>query len=150
MLTAETAIDRLERAGETLMALPARGCFPAAFPTASLSHLIPRESELPRVPRPSARDVSRMDEAYGWVRLLPSATRLDVQRRRIVLMRSLVWPDSERPDPHVWSWRRLADRLGPDHHTVQRRHAAAIASICAAVNRMSPPCRATLARIQRF
>ena len=68
-----------------------------------------------------------MDEALGWVALIP---RERTVLRRIVGARSLVSPVTER---HLFSWRRLGGVVGADHKAVQRWHAQAIEIIVAAL-----------------
>ena len=81
-----------------------------------------------RPPIPSAARISRMDEALGWITLIP------VERyvlRRIVGARSLVHPITDR---HLYPWRRLAAAIGADHKAVQRWHAQGIELIVGRLN----------------
>jgi hypothetical protein len=80
-----------------------------------------------RPPIPSAARISRMDEALGWIPLIP---RDRYVLRRIVGARCLVSPITER---HLYSWRRIGDLLGADHKAVQRWHAQAIDMLVAAI-----------------
>jgi hypothetical protein len=68
-----------------------------------------------------------MDEALGWITLIPSE-RLVI--RRIVGARSLVSPITER---HLYSWRRLGQAVGADHKAVQRWHGQGIDMLVAAL-----------------
>jgi hypothetical protein len=123
---------RLEEAGATLLALPGTG-----FSTRlRLSHLdivqrdgeaYGRESGRLRAPTPSAGRITRMDEALGWITLIP---RERYVIRRIVGARSLVSPITER---HLYSWRRLGAAVGADHKAVQRWHGQGIDMLVAAV-----------------
>ena len=154
-VTAEYVLYRLDRAGETLMALPSRGCFPSGYRSAMPDYLqLPDEdaesshrlnpllsatnTDRPRPPVPGRQDVTEMDQVYlEWLPLLPSATEVERQTRRIVQLRTLVWPGSERKDPHVWSWRALGEMFGIDGKTVSARHALAVDRLVSRVNRPS-------------
>jgi hypothetical protein len=125
-------IYRLEEAGATLLALPASGYSPRL----RLAHLdvvhtaadaYGWEAGRIRPLTPSAERISRMDEALGWIILIPKARYV---LRRIVGARSLVSPVTER---HLFSWRRLGSVLGADHKAVQRWHAQGIDMIVAAI-----------------
>jgi hypothetical protein len=76
---------------------------------------------------PDSSRVSRMDEAYGWIALIPADRYV---LRRIVGARSLVHPLTER---HLYPWRRLGTALGADHKAVQRWHTQGIALIAEAL-----------------
>jgi hypothetical protein len=78
---------------------------------------------------PTSERVTRMDEALGWIPLIP---RDRYVRRRIAGARSLVSPLTER---HLFSWRRLGTLLGADHKAIQRWHAEGIGRIVAFRNR---------------
>jgi Domain of unknown function (DUF6362) len=82
-----------------------------------------------RPPIPSAEKITRMDEAMGWISIIPLDRYV---LRRIVGARSLVHPLTER---HLFPWRRLAAALGADHKAVQRWHAQGIELIVAGLNR---------------
>ena len=123
---------RLEEAGATLLALPSTGYSTRL----KVSHLdVVREvceaaadsGGRIRPPVPSAARITRMDEALGWIALIP---RERTVLRRIVGARSLVSPATER---HLFSWRRLGGVVGADHKAVQRWHAQAIEMIMAAL-----------------
>ncbi len=125
-------IARLEEAGATLLALPSSGYSTRL----KVSHLdvmqevceAAGDAEGPiRPPVPSASRITRMDEALGWIVLIP---RDRTVLRRIVGARSLVSPVTER---HLFSWRRLGGVMGADHKAVQRWHAQGIAMLVAAV-----------------
>jgi len=88
----------------------------------------------PAAPGPQA--ITRMDEAFLWVGMIPANKRL---LRRVVLMRALVHPITER---HRWSWRRIGRALGCSHEAVRGWHAQGIDIIVAALrgqNIQSPP-----------
>lgn len=125
-IDAETVIYRLEEAGRTLLALPSANCLPAglkacwpAFPQAAMEAYGYGTVEI-RPPVPDARQITRMDEAYQWVALLPTDW---VNRRRTLLMRSLVSP---RTDRHLWSYRTIGLALGVSHEITRRWHRTSI------------------------
>jgi hypothetical protein len=132
---ADYVIYRLEEAGQTLLALPSSGW---------TTHL--RESRIDvvrsaiegygwersdgplRPAVPGADRIDRMDEALGWIPLIP---RDRYVLRRIVGAGSLVSPVTER---HLFTWRRLGALLGADHKAIQRWHGQGILLIVAALN----------------
>ena len=71
-----------------------------------------------RLPTPSARDVTLMDEALDWIRLIPNGTS-----RRLVSLRSQFHPITERVRH---SWRACAKVMGIDHKTAESWHRRAI------------------------
>jgi hypothetical protein len=131
-LDAAAVIARLEEAGMTLLALPSRGPS-TALRQSRLDVMASAEaygwsSATLRPPVPSAARISRMDEAWQWLTLIPPDR---VVLRRIAGARALVHPITER---HVYSWRKLAALVGADHKAMQRWHAQAIALIVAGLN----------------
>ena len=125
----EWLIGRLEEAGATLLALPHQGMGPRL-----------RQVRWPESPGeigdsggtsggrlrpaiPGAAEISRMDEAFGWIGLIPPER---IVLRRIVHARSLVSPCTGR---HLYSWRKLGVLLGADHKAVCRWHQQGIAAI---------------------
>lgn len=136
---AEYVIYRLEEAGRTLLALP-QGGYSTRMRTTTIDMVRSAlegygwanargEQTRLRPAVPDAARITRMDEAMGWIPLIP------VDRyvlRRIVGARSLVSPVTER---HLFAWRRLGMLLGADHKAVQRWHAQGIDLIVAAINR---------------
>ncbi|MGC8468938.1 MAG: DUF6362 family protein [Acetobacteraceae bacterium] len=133
MYDAELVLYRLEEAGATLLALPQSGYSTRLSQTRLLSVRSALESygwQTARLapPVPSAQRISRMDEALGWIGLIPQARYV---LRRIVGARALVSPLTER---HLYTWRRLGGLLGADHKAVQRWHAEGIDRIVAALN----------------
>jgi len=131
-IDAAFVIYRLEEAGATLLALPGTG----HSTRLRVSHLdVAQEAQVAygwnpgrvRPPVPSAARITRMDEALGWISLIPKDRYV---LRRIVGARSLVSPVTER---HLYSWRRLGGVLGADHKAVQRWHGQGIDMLVAAV-----------------
>ena len=132
---ADTVIQRLEEAGQTLLALPGTGWTTRlrqshldVVHTAIESYGWAPAGGLIRPAVPAAGQIDRMDEALGWIPLIP---RDRYVLRRIVGARALVSPTTER---HLYPWRRLGALLGADHKAVQRWHAQGIALIVASLN----------------
>ena len=129
-LDAATVIYRLEEAGATLLALPGTG-YSTRLRVSQIDIVQSALEAYPDAGRlrpavPSASRITRMDEALGWISLIP---RDRYVLRRIVGARSLVSPLTER---HLYSWRRLGGVLGADHKAVQRWHAQGVDMIVAA------------------
>ncbi|MGC8474967.1 MAG: DUF6362 family protein [Acetobacteraceae bacterium] len=139
LLETSPAIDaayvvwRLEEAGATLLALPRSG-WSTGLRTSNLE-MVRTAAEAygwtakrVRPPVPSAARITRMDEAMGWIPLIPLDRYV---LRRIIGARSLVHPVSER---HLFPWRKLGAVLGADHKAVQRWHKQGIDLIVTALN----------------
>jgi hypothetical protein len=131
---ADFVIYRLEEAGATLLALPGTG-WTTKLRTSSIEIVRTAlenygwtETRI-RPPTPSAEKITRMDEAMGWIGVIPLDRYV---LRRIVGARSLVHPVTDR---HLFPWRRLAAALGADHKAVKRWHVQAIDMIVVALNR---------------
>ena len=129
-----TVILRLEEAGATLLALPG-SCWSTRLRTSSLEIVRTAiesygwSTNHIRPPLPSPARITEMDEAMGWISLIP------VERyvlRRIVGARSLVHPITGR---YLFPWRRIAGAIGADHKAVQRWHAQGIELIVAHLNK---------------
>jgi hypothetical protein len=127
-------IARLEEAGATLLAMRATG-WTTKLRTSNIEIVRTAvenygwsEARV-RPPVPSSEKITRMDEAMGWIGVIPLDRYV---LRRIVGARSLVHPLTER---HLFPWRRLGAALGADHKAVQRWHAQGIDMIVAALNR---------------
>jgi hypothetical protein len=127
-------ISRLEEAGAAILALPPSG-YTTKLRTSSLDVVRAAAESYGwgpgkvRPPMPSNARISRMDEAFTWLQLIPDDRYV---LRRIVGARSLVSPLTER---RLFPWRRLAAALGADHKAVQRWHAQGIDIIVAGLNR---------------
>lgn len=133
-LDAETVIRRLQEAGAALLALPTTGWSTrlrsaALEPVHSAAEAYGWTARQVRPAIPSAEQITQMDEAMGWLQLIPQDRFV---LRRVVGARSLVHPITER---HLFSWRRLGTALGADHKAVQRWHAQGIDCIVAALAR---------------
>ena len=132
-IDADYIVYRLEEAGATLLALPGTG-WTTQLRTSSLEIVRTAleaygwgEARI-RPPVPSAEKITRMDEAMGWIPLIPLDRYV---LRRVVGARSLVHPVTDR---HLFPWRRLGKALGADHKAIQRWHAQGIGMIVAALN----------------
>lgn len=133
-IDARYVVGRLEEAGTALLAIPGSG-WSTRLRSSSLEIVRTAieaygwtEKRI-RPAVPSAARISRMDEAMGWISLIPLDRYV---LRRIVGARSLVSPTTDR---HLFPWRRLAAAIGADHKAVQRWHAQGIDMIVAALNR---------------
>jgi hypothetical protein len=71
-----------------------------------------------RLPTPSVRDVTLMDEALDWIRLVPNGTS-----RKLISLRSQFHPITERLR---YSWRSCAKVMSIDHKTAESWHRRAI------------------------
>lgn len=131
---ARVVVDRLERAGRTILALPRTG-YTTGMRTGGFDFIrtvaesYGWSSEPLRPPAPSAAEITSMDEAYGWLACIPDS---QVVTRRIVGARSLVHPVSYR---HLYTWRAIGSALNMHHNTVQKCHAEGIRIIVAALLR---------------
>jgi hypothetical protein len=127
-------IGRLEEAGATLLALRNTG-WTTKLRTSNIEIVRTAlenynwEEQRVRPAVPSSAKITRMDEAMGWISVIPLDRYV---LRRIVGARSLVHPVSER---HLFPWRRLGVALGADHKAVKRWHVQAIGMIVAALDR---------------
>ena len=124
-------VARLEEAGATLLALPQRGYSPdlrtgglEIVRAASESYGWEGNVKL-RPPVPSAARITRMDEAFAWLALIPDGRYV---LRRILAARALTHPLTGR---HLYAWRRLGAALGADHKAVQRWHGEGVALLVA-------------------
>lgn len=132
---ARLVVARLEEAGRTLLALPPGGYSTGLRTnTATLVRRMIEAGEGDATPGrlhppvPSAAGITRMDEALGWITLIPLDRSVI---RRIVGARALVNPMTER---YLYTWRRLGTMLGADHKAVQRWHTQGVEMIVAALN----------------
>lgn len=70
------------------------------------------------LPTPKARDITLMDEAFSWIKLVP-----DNGTRRLISMRSRFHPITQR---HKLSWSSCASLLGMDRKTARAKHSSAM------------------------
>lgn len=143
---------RLEAAGTAMLGLQVRGVRPAEYRCnmPAVVHTLEEAygweeisvEDLP-VPVPSARQITAMDEALGWISLIP----LDAARpgsgqrhsyhggavlRRLVMSRALVDP---RTGKHCFSWRRLGKVLHCSPESARQWWARGMDLIFAALRR---------------
>ena len=131
-LSGVEVVARLEAAGATLLALPARGYSTQLRQMKfDIVHTALEaygwEAAAVRPPVPSAAAISAMDEAFGWLAIIPE-TRYVL--RRILGARALVHPITQR---YLYPWRRLGAMLGADHKSVQRWHGQGVEILAAAL-----------------
>jgi hypothetical protein len=124
----EGVVAQLEAAGATLLAMPAKGYSTGMRQMRfDIVHTALEaygwETAALRAPIPSASAISAMDEAFGWLGLIPEERFV---LRRILGARALVHPLTGR---HLYPWRRLAALLGSDHKAIQRWHGQGVALI---------------------
>ena len=130
---AEFVIARLEEAGRTLYCLPRSGGAPKLrtatydIVRSAAEVALGDTSSRIRMPVPSSSRIDAMDEAFGWLSLIPQDRYV---LRRLVGARALVDPTTDR---HLFSWRRLAGMMGADHRAVPKWHAEGIGFIVAAL-----------------
>lgn len=136
-ITREYVIARLEEAGSTLLAMHLGRVGPSERVTAAWPEML-RDSfiDLPDPHRkirmvPGADKITRMDEALGWIELVPNATY-----RRVLCARCLVLPQSGR---HLRSWSSIARTLHADREAVQWWHDKAICQLVSALSGSACP-----------
>ncbi|MDR3525375.1 MAG: DUF6362 family protein [Acetobacteraceae bacterium] len=135
-INANSIIARLEEAGTILLSLPHSG--PSTRLRMSRHDVVHSAIEAygwqspdtrlrPAVP--DSAQISRMDEAMGWIAIIPADKYV---LKRIVGARCLVGPLTGR---HLYPWRRLASLLGADHKAIQRWHGQGIDLIVSGLRR---------------
>lgn len=124
-ISADEIVARLEAAGAALLAMPGRG-YSTQLRTMrfdvvhSALDAYGWQNAAVRPPMPSAAAISQMDEAFGWLAVIPEDKYV---LRRILGARALVHPVTLR---HLFPWRRIGTMLGADHKSVQRWHGQAV------------------------
>jgi len=131
-LSAADIVRRLEEAGAALLAMPSTGYSTRMRQMRfDIVHTALEaygwEAPSLRAPAPDAAAISAMDEAFGWLALIPESQFL---LRRILGARALVHPLTGR---HLFTWRRLASAVGADHKSVQRWHGQAVDMVARAL-----------------
>lgn len=129
----EFIVARLEEAGATLLSLPESGFSPRMRTGAlqivhSAAEAYGWSAARLRPPVPSPERITRMDQTFAWLVLIPSDR---IVLRRLVSARALVSPLTGK---HLYAWRRLGGLVGADHKAVQRWHAEGIRLIVQALN----------------
>jgi hypothetical protein len=128
--TMDYIIRRIEHAGATLYCMRIKNPRPL-LAQGRLDIIrgymddMPPASPSMRLPTPSARDVTLMDEALDWIRLVPNSTS-----RRLISLRSQFHPLTERTRH---SWRACGKVLGIDHKTAESWHRKAIGLLSVAL-----------------
>ena len=132
-MTADELISQLEAAGATLLALPSRG-YSTQLRTMKFDVVHTAleaygwQAAVVRPAMPSAAEISRMDEAFGWLTIIPETKYV---LRRILGARALVHPITRR---HLFPWRRIGTMLGVDHKSIQRWHGQGIELVLRGLN----------------
>ena len=124
----------LQDAGRVLRALAVAGVWPAGLRSA-WPEIVREPGEAygwdgtrARPARPGPAEIAAMDQALGWLALIPDERRV---LRRIVAARSLTHASTGRP---LYSWRRIAGLVGASHVAVARWHAQGLGIIAQALN----------------
>lgn len=130
--TAELVLERLDRAGATLLALPHTGhstrMSQSKLPIVrEYADLVGAEPDDEPVLAPTPRMISEMEQALEWIALIPIER---VVLRRIVGARSLCRPATMRP---LYGWRRIGTMVGASHEAVRQWHAQGIDLIVSAL-----------------
>lgn len=121
-IDAAYVIERLEEAGATLMALPSNApqlgqrVQTYGYVAELIKGALPTRAALMSVP--DAASITRMDEAFGWLAMIPNQAH-----RRMVAARSLTKPGSGLP---VFSWAKLGAAMKADPRAVQAWHGKAV------------------------
>jgi hypothetical protein len=150
-MTREELQRRLEEAGAVLLSMPGsampqgfRSNLPAPIMDACEAYGWDRASVRWR---PSGQHIARMDEALGWVSLIPAAAvsadpdsrNGGATLRRLVHLRLMVRPGSWYQTPnsprYIFSWRDVAAMMGADPRSVKAWHSLALGVICAALEK---------------
>ena len=132
-LDGDYVAERLAEAGMTLLALHVGGMRPAGF-RSFWPAVEGAEADGRWEAAPSPRRISEMDQALGWIGLIPED---QVGLRRLVGARTLCrrhWEDG-RPEP-IFSWKTLGEQMGCSDGAAKRRWEKGIALI---VRRLSEP-----------
>ena len=160
--TAELVTRCLDEAGEALMALRVGRVGPAGYRSSMPEYLrdpgdyapAHRSAEIASERRqwepPTSTQIAHMDEVlHRWLPLLGGDMWWQQRRRRLVGKRMLCWPQSDREDAHVHSWRDLGRIFGANHETIKAEHDRAVVALTGRLRKLSAPCAATLLRIRQ-
>ena len=131
-VTVDQVIRRLEEAGSTMLSMRQSGYSTKLrqmrFDVVHTAlEAYGWETTRLRPAAPSAEAITAMDEAFGWLGIIPEESYV---MRRILGARALVHPVTER---YLYPWRRLAALLGADHKSVQRWHQQGVAILVKAL-----------------
>ena len=122
--TARYIVRRIEHAGATLYCMRVKSPRPLLAQgridiIRDYMEDVPPAAPNLRLPTPSIRDITLMDEALDWIRLVPNKAS-----RRLISLRSQFHPVTERVRH---SWRSCGNMMGIDHKTAESWHGKAIA-----------------------
>ena len=126
-------IERLHEAGKTALSLPKGRYGPSQSVTMNID-VVRAVNEsygwnaIPHRFMPSPAEISRMEEALGWLELIDNKVV-----RQIVALRAFIHPITKR---NTYSWRRLGIMLGADHKSIMCWHAKGIKKIILALDRI--------------
>lgn len=135
-MTREWLVAELEHAGRTLQSLPVKGTRPSEYGSGWPDVVHAAEvaygwvAERARPSAPSAKDIARMDIAFGWIGLIPEGKRT---LRRVVMMRALVDPITDR---HLWSFGRIGAALGWSRDYAQKQWVLGITLLEDSINKV--------------
>jgi hypothetical protein len=151
-MTRDDLQRRLEEAGAVMLSMPGSAMpqgFRSNLPAPILDACEAYGWDKAAAPRwrPNGRQIARMDEALGWVSLIPAAPvsadpasrNGGATLRRLVQMRLMVRPGSWYQTPnapkYIFSWRTVAATMGADPRSVKTWHGMALGVICAAIEK---------------
>jgi hypothetical protein len=122
-LTEKEIVRRLEAAGRTALSMPKERLGPTKSVTMNIDvvHEVIDAygwNVIQMRVRPSATEISEMEEAFGWLNLIERKVL-----RQIVALRAMVHPITDR---HLYSWRRLSVIIGADYKSIQLWHRNAV------------------------
>ncbi len=115
LITADIVIDCLDAAGEALMAIRVRGVWLHGYRSAwpeplrdeddwheCASRSAEAKAREYRMEPPGPDAIAHMDEVFFyWLPTLGGSCGWHMDRRRLLSLRALCWPNSDRVDPHV-------------------------------------------------
>ena len=122
---------RLSEAGMTLMALHVAGIGPAGY-RSFWPAVEGAEADDRHPPAPRPRKITEMDEALGWIALIPAD---QTTLRKLVGARALSRPHPLSGHPvAIFSWRVLGERMGCSHVAAKTWWIGAVELIAARLN----------------
>jgi hypothetical protein len=122
----------LRRAGMTLMALPHTGpTLGIRLRSLEIVHAVEDAQEERRMVnrwQPSSHDIAAMDAVFpAWLQFIPVTNH---KIRLTIGLRSLIRPSTER---HIWTWKRIGDRLHCSDEWARQWHAKGVDMIVGAL-----------------
>jgi hypothetical protein len=129
----QDVISCLEAAGRTALSMPKGRYGPSESVTMNIDvvHEVIEAygwNVIPLKLRPSAMEISQMEEAFEWLRMIDHKVI-----KQIVALRALNHPITER---YLYSWRRLGRTVGADYKSVQLWHRNGIKIIFEGLDRL--------------